>query len=312
MNAALQRIVETLGIPDIVALLGEKLAPTDLQSLMLAVYARQAAGRAPGDVLGDYERGRFFGASPLPWSGFAEWAVLAERAAPDFEFLTLSPMTPLASCASVASVQQDWSVATARSGEVVSDPTNVLALEAALRRRKAPAAAPLHLATVQRVVRPQAYGDGKRLAHFSLFALLSAGRDTGSHRLEAEMIGLHIDALIGTIRRFMASPLPLSLSYTIRTQSLADARLEAIAAAAARHGVPVQEDRERTAADGYYAGCCFHLWAEAENERLKLADGGTVDWVGKLASNRKQRSFVSGCGVDRLIALRQQLADTAE
>ncbi len=302
MGKVVERIARDAGVEPLADILAERLSPTDLQSLMLPVYARRAAARGPGAVLADYERGRFFGASPLPAAAFTAFEGVAQACAEGFEFLVLSPMAPLAACSAVATVGQDWSIPTARTGEVVSDPTNVLALEAALRRRRDPGP-PVHLATCQRVVRPQASADPRRLAHFSLLALVSAGRDAGAFRTEAEMIGRHLDALIGTVRRFVRGDLPLSLSWTLRSDSHGDARLAAVEAAAGRHGVPVFEDAERAAADGYYAGFCFNLWLDTEDGRRQLADGGAVDWVAKLTSNGKERALISGCGIDGLVAL---------
>jgi hypothetical protein len=308
MSKTLDRIAAEAGIPDLVEALSDRLSPTDLQSLMLAVYARRSERRTPADVLADYERSRFFGASSLPSSGFTAFAAAAEAAASAFTFLTLSPMAPLSACAAVASVGQDWSIPTVRTGEVVSDPTNILMLEAALRRRADPAAGPVHLATIQRVIRPQNYGNPKALAHFTLFALVSAGRDTGSYRTEAAMITTHLDALISAITAFVPG-LKLSLSYTIRTASHTDARLTAITDAAARHGLDLWEEPNREAVTGYYAGLCFHLWAETVEGRRQLADGGAVDWAGKLTNNGKERGFISGCGVDGLVAERRTPSD---
>jgi len=74
--------------------------------------------------------------------------------------------------------------------EVVSDSTNVLALECAHRRRE-PAArqaqAPTRLAACHRMLRPR---DG---AHFALLALCTAGRDRGSFALQLDALREHLD-----------------------------------------------------------------------------------------------------------------------
>jgi hypothetical protein len=59
---------------------------------------------------------------------------------------------------------------------VASDPTNELALEAAVRRRAG--AARVDLAACQRVVRAQAVEGPGLFAHFQLFALVSSARGT--------------------------------------------------------------------------------------------------------------------------------------
>jgi len=308
MNATLQRILAETGVPDLLDILGRRLSPTDLQSLMLAVYAERSRGRAPADVLADYERSRFFGAAPFTRADYAVWEQVADAVMADrFEALSLSPMAPLASCASVATVGQGWSVPTVRTGEVVSDSTNVLALEAALRRKQRLSdRALVHLATTQRVVRPQAYDDPGMLAHFALLALVSTGRDQGGHGVEAEAIGLHLDTHLAAFRRFFGGGVRLSVGYTLVSSGAEDARRHAVLAAATRHGVAVMEEPGREAAHGYYAGFCFHIWGEVGGERHQLSDGGAVDWVARLLSNAKERTLVSGCGVEGALAMRKR------
>lgn len=309
MSSAIERITAAAGVPDLVKILSETLSPTDLQTLMLAVYEQRSQQRRPADLLADYERSRFFGASPLPFAGFSQWTALAQTAAKTFEFLMLSPMTPLASCAGVASVKQDWSIPTARTGEVVSDPTNVLALEAVLRRRKNPENSPVHLGTVQRVVRPQAFGNTAALAHFSLLALVSSGRDTGSFRTEADMLKAHITALLDFFVRGLGAGASLSVSYTLRTAGRADARLQAITEVAQHFDLRLWEEADRAAVDGYYAGVCFHIWLDAPDGRRQLADGGAVDWGAKLLANGKERMVISGAGLDGLVARKSSFVD---
>jgi hypothetical protein len=314
MNSTLGRIIAGSGVPDLVEILADRLNPTDLQSLLLAVYARRSAARTPAAVLADYERSRFFGAAAFPRADYAAWEAAADAVtAEHFEVLTLSPVAPLASCAAVASVGQDWSVPTARTGEVVSDPTNVLALEAALRRRRdLTDRALVNLAATQRVLRPQAYANKKMLAHFALLGLVSSGRDRGGYALEAEAIALHLDTHLTLFRRFLGPELALSVSYTLVTGSTDDARLCAVRDTASRHGAALWEEPDREAVRGYYAGFCFHIWADLPNRRQQLADGGTVDWVASLTANGKERTLISGCGVEGALALRRSLGGNGE
>lgn len=304
MSDALNRILVKLGTPGLIERLGD-MAPTDLQTLLLAVSARRAARRSPSDVLGDYERSRFFGAARLDAAKALHWQQIAlDVAGTEFETLTLSPMTAFATCASVAPIAQDWSVTTMRSGEVVSDPTNVLALEAALRRRAllradSRDAQTVGLMTTQRVIRPQNYGDPRMLAHFALTALVTAGRDRGNFAFEADAIAAHLQFHLTAYRRYLGDR-PLLATYTATTD---DARVAAFRRAVESLGVAVEAEPDREAVNGYYAGFCFHLWADVDGQRRQLADGGCVDWTAKLLSNAKERLFISGCGVEGLASL---------
>jgi hypothetical protein len=311
MNALLERIVAASGVPDLVDILAARLSPTDLQSLLLEVYDRRSSARSPADLLADYEKGRFFGAASLRPAAAAEWdAILAASTPPDCQFLTLSPMAPLGTCAVVAPVGQSWSVPTMRTGEVVSDATNVLALEAALLRRAAAKHDPktqdiVHLATTHRVVRPQAYAKPGLLAHFALSAMVSAGRDRGSFGFEAAALHAQIGGWLSAYRRYFGPKLRLGISYTLPHPGNPDARLEALRALAQAHNAELIEDAERPAAAGYYAGFCFHLLGGWPDGQLRqLADGGVVDWTAKLLGNAKERLLISGCGVEGLVALR--------
>lgn len=312
MTPLLQRIVEAAKGADILDLLSEKLAQTDLQSLMLEVYRRRSSARTPADLLAEYQKGRFFGHAPFSEGDLAAWNEIARQiGAGQFEFLTLSPITPLGTCAVLAYVSQNWSVPTARTGEVISDATNVLALEAAVRRAEAlkrnPAdAATVHLSSTQRVVRPQAYANPNALAHFSLFCLVSSGRDGGSFGFEADAINAHLTLYLAGFRRYFGDDLVLTISYTIVGAGHPDARLEAMRTSARQYAAHIEEEAGRTAVENYYNGFCFHIWGNwPSGQRRQLVDGGTVNWTARLLSNGKERTFISGAGIDGLVALRK-------
>ena len=83
MGSIVDRIVAEAGVANLLEVLAERLSPTDLQTLMLAVYEKRSAERAAAQVLGDYERSRFFGACPLPRAAFAAWERAADAATAD-------------------------------------------------------------------------------------------------------------------------------------------------------------------------------------------------------------------------------------
>lgn len=74
---------------------------------------------------------------------------------------------------------------------MVSDSTNVLALEAATWRRGQRSDGRCDLAACHRQLRAQVFGPGAA-AHFRLFTLVSSARDTGSGRTEASMLIRHL------------------------------------------------------------------------------------------------------------------------
>src|SRR5262245_37333784 len=130
------------------------LSGSELQSVLLEVMQRRAKVRRPAEVLSQYRR-----------DAFCKPAVVDQRtsvaldghllaAARGFEAIELSPVAPFGVCSAVALTDQNRVVSALRSTEVASDPTNVLALECALRLRANPPV-PVHFATSQRVLRAQ-------------------------------------------------------------------------------------------------------------------------------------------------------------
>ena len=86
----------------------------------------------------------------------------------------------------------------------------MLALECALRRRELLRAnpkstEPVHLAVSQRLLRAQRYESPNLAAHFSSFALCSAGRDQGNLRFEIYALGLHMRFYLQALRAFLGS-----------------------------------------------------------------------------------------------------------
>jgi hypothetical protein len=228
---------------------------------------------------------------------------------PEFELLALSPVCPLGTNSAAARVNQDWSVATARNTEVVSDSTGVLALECALRRREllrvnARSAEPVRLAATHRLLRAQSYKDPNLSAHFSLLALCSAARSQGGLRFELAELALHIRFYLRALRAYLGSAVPLHLTVTDFRPDPSHQLLEAQLLTPIRaefEGVDCAFDDERTAGQGYYLDLCFHIYGTAASgRRFLLVDGGCVDWTQKYLSNRKERLVTSGIGSERV------------
>src|SRR5262245_13474250 len=171
-----ERIERELSLPGLCDALAERLDGSDLQSLLLEVFRRRAERKQDRALLAEHRANRFAAPGRTSPLELLEWDRLAfANLPPGCVALDLSPVAVLGTCAAVAPVSQDRVISTARNTEVVSDPTNVLALEAALRRRELLRAdvrsrAVVHLAASQRVVRAQRYDDPALLPHFRQFA----------------------------------------------------------------------------------------------------------------------------------------------
>jgi hypothetical protein len=298
-DSALRRIVAGTGVPEIVEVLAG-LPGADFTSLMLHVARERVARATPSSVVRQYANDRFVGRAAASFvqvraTEDALLAALPER----FELLALSPLAPFGAHAALATVDQKKVVSTVRGSEVAADPTNVLALEAARRRKAEPRSTRIvDLATMQRVVRAQYVEAPGYFAHFQLLGLVSAGRDGGSSSFEREVAAIHVGYHVDGLRAAGAESVRVELTdFGGRNAVVLDAvrrRFEGHA------GVEVVDCPDRPAGRGYYAGFCFKTIATYGRRTYEIGDGGLVDWTQRLTGSRKERCMISGLGVERL------------
>ncbi|MFE2021521.1 hypothetical protein ACFW9O_26120 [Streptomyces sp. NPDC059499] len=308
-NPALRRVLGRLGGPELLDLLSDDLSAGDLTTLLLEVFRRRADRLAPAEVMRRYRSDRFVAPAPTGFTELRRTEDALISALPDaFEVLVLAPLLPLAAHSSVATVDPRKVIATVRGSEVAADPTNALALEASLRRSPALATDPrspelVRLAASQRVTRAQHFSAPGMLAHFQIFGLVTAGRDTGNRSFERRQLAEHL-------RFAVAALAAVGVQHTqVRLTCLEDAGRPVVEGIrdefAGLPGLTVIEDNDRTTGRGYYTGMCFKIYAGTEDHYLEVADGGFVDWSQLLIGNRKERLLISGFGVDRLAGLRR-------
>ena len=289
-DGPLERVVRDLGIGDIV----EKLAAmpgADLTTLLLATMRLRAESIGPASVLERYQTDRFVRPGP-------DFALLRDvesafvEASGAFELLTPAPLAPLGAHSAMGFVDQNNLVATIRNNEVLGDPTNLLALEAALRRRlllkDAPKSAErVDLGAVARSTRAQKFDGPRSFAHFSIFGLVSAGRDVGSAQFESRALSDHLVVYVRALQ---------ALGAEIRVVvSRWDSDVELDLA----EGIELQLDPDRSA--GYYRSVACKVFARFGGEEFEVGDGGATDWTERLVGSAKERMIVSGVGLDRLV-----------
>ncbi|BFV60633.1 hypothetical protein KCMC57_up57370 [Kitasatospora sp. CMC57] len=314
VGPALRRVLAQTGGPELLDLLAEELTGTDLTTLLLEVFRRRADRLTPPEVMRRYRSDRFVAPAP---TGFAQLRraedFLLSALPDDFQMLTLAPLVPLATHTAVATVDPRKVVATVRGSEVAADPTNALALEAAQRRSQALAAdprsaVPVRLAASQRVVRAQHFDAPGMLAHFQLFALVTAGRDTGSRTFEQQHLVEHLHFAVRAMARagVRRTEIRITCLDEYAAPILAHARTEL----AGTPDVDVIDDPDRPTGRGYYSDLCFKIYATIHGRQVEVADGGFVDWSRRLIGSRKERLLISGFGVDRLATTQTPPTDT--
>ena len=196
MSDILSRITNKIGDKNIVDKLSA-LSKSDLNSLLLEVFDRQANTLTATDILKSYQLNRFtFPSSMDPEEIHTlESKLLRKARNMDIKTIMLSPSAPLGSCSVFGSVDQYNVVSALRGTETLSDPSNMLAIIIAdkLKRKEENNTIPIHMATTARVIRAQNF-EGKGLySHFGLYCMVSSGIDTGSYTCEKMLLEKHLN-----------------------------------------------------------------------------------------------------------------------
>ena len=325
----IRRIVAESGVPDLYDALARRISPSDLQSLLLSVFRSRSAERTPGDVVRQYSSNRYVQPSRVSPARAIELDRLAFSLLPDgFQAIELSPLSPFSCCSALGPVDQNRIVTTTRNSEVCSDPTNVLALEAASRRAGTArlsakdradgrtqhgADQSVRLCASQRVIRAQEAQGAVSFPHFRVLALCTAGRTVGNLSREEDAILEQICYYIALLGRAhslgyaVASIRVVLCAYSgqaqDRIQSLADRLRNDGTATAEQRDVTVETSVAATEKHSYYQDYRIQIHGTTTSgQEYFLVDGGLVPWTARLLNNRKEFCMTSGMGTERLIA----------
>ena len=273
--------------------LAKGLAASELWTLLLEVAEQRAAQRSAASLLQQWDKDRFLAPAYIDQRTLNELDGHLLAAAAHFEALELSPLAPLGSCSAIALASQNKIVSTVRGTEVVSDPTNLLALESASRLRR-DGTQIIKLATSHRCVRAQAVPKlPGYAAHFRLFCMTTAGHERENHGLLVEALSDHIHTHLTALNRLEQHGYGFPDRRIRILADVAHTKLGERIAAGINDTAVVLENL----AHDYYDGLRFMISARSPGgEHLPLIDGGCFDWLRKLNSNNKLVFVASGLG----------------
>ena len=265
-----------------------------LWSLLLDVVESRVGARRTGDLAAQWDRDRFVRPSIVD----QRTLLIVDRhlldATAAFDSIELSPIAPLGVCSLMGFTSQNKVLSALRGTEVVSDPTNVMALECADRLRHDPARI-VRLATSHRCVRAQPIPPQRGFAaHFRMFCLASAGVEQQNHAVVVEAFTEHMTTMLGALDRlehegFLFPERRITILATPDKAVLGDR----IAAALA----PADVVRSGLEHPYYSGGLRFQISARSsEGTHVPLIDGGSFDWVARLTSNRRAVYVASAIG----------------
>jgi hypothetical protein len=198
-------------------------------------------------------------------------------------------------------------ISTIRNSELVSDSTNTMALKAALMRKEildsdAKSQKTIHCCSSHRLLRAQSFEEEKFSAHFRVFALVSAGRDTGHFTFEMAQLEEHIRfylTLCAKLNILREAEVHVSdFSGKIPTSLIEEMF--------GRLGESFTEVRfllapDRTEAHSYYTPLAFRIrFSDTDGRTWDLVDGGFTNWTQLLLSSRKERFLSSALGSELL------------
>lgn len=280
-------------------------SPSETVPLLLELTRAQAARKRPADLLAQLERDRFVHPSSLDQRLLHQLDGLALGAAPEYEALQLSPVTPLGTCSVLAPTSQDRTLSTTRGTEVVSDPTNMLALICAERLRH-DERAPVRLCTVHQVLRAQPLPPQPGFSrHFRLFALAEAGSGEPEDGFELAAIGRQLaalDRLLGHATSTLGCRFPNG-RFALKTARGRSVLRDRVHQRLTELFPQIAVDTEEFDSS-YYDGLRVLFGAKTTSgEFCQFADLGLFDWVAKLLSNRRIRFVASGVGIQLLPVL---------
>jgi hypothetical protein len=294
-HPAVERLLGDAEFGKVLTALTEDLAGADLTSLLMEVARRRASALSPREVLAQYRRDRFMSPAAVDGRRLREIEDLAiDATSSTFELVVLSPVAPLGTHSVVAGVSQNRVLTTVRAGEVAADPTNALALEAAVRRGQLlevdrRSTTSVRLCAVQRVVRAQRFDGPASFPHFELLGAVTAGRDTGSNAFEISAMIEHVRMLGVVVRAAGAAAVRVRLTdFDGRfTTSVAQ-----VGSVLAEDGIEVRLWPERTEARDYYRGLCFKLDAAIGADHVEVRSSsrfGIARTTSRLTTGRARR-----------------------
>ena len=192
-----RRIEQELGLTGLVDALATKLSASDLRSLLMEVYRTRAAEIKVAAIRAQTASDPLMAPSTASARDLMAFDSMAFQAASEFIALDLSPVCPFSATSTLGGTSQNNIVTTIRNAESLGDPTIALALDASRRRRSE---ALVRLCASHRVIRLQPFDVPGYSPHFRLFALVTAGRDTGSLRFETAHLLEHVRVYLRMFR----------------------------------------------------------------------------------------------------------------
>ena len=301
------KILERIGQPGLMRVLTEELTGTELNTVLLDVFADVSSKLSPPKLLNRYQLNRFVKPSDLPVLELKRMELDVLELFNNFNFqpIELSPVSVLGSCSVVATADQDKILSALRGTEVLADATNSIALHICdLKQRNKDSRDPAEMisfATVQRHIRTQQIAIKGFTPHFKIGCLVTAGTDKGSYSFEKESLLQHIVVMKELYMNYYKVD-DIRFRFLCRTngydssERLAEQVKEFVVTKHPDIVIDIIPKPEKEI--DYYKGIQYKADIDVRGKTFEIGDGGFVDWTQKILQNKKERMLSTGIGFD--------------
>lgn len=303
-NNWIQKLAGEESTPAIIDFLANRIDGSSLNTLLLEVFYQRLKQETPADLLRRYKNNRLVqpsGADLLRLRRL-EMDFLEVAAQKQMNLVELSTAAAAGTCSLMAPVHQHKILTALRQTEVLADATNSMALhDASIAQRKEMR----HYATTARLLRTPLSPVKGHTPHFLAGCLLSAGPDKGDFIFEKKTLLLHLQLLADFLTN-TGNPVT-RFKLIIRNNTDHAERLTKACADFLANSQSVQVDLiTGDSPHNYYKGCQFKVCITIGGKEIEIADGGFTDWSALLLQDKKQRTLISGLGLEYLCHLTAQ------
>lgn len=157
---------------------------SQINNVLMEIMSQKVEAIKPAEVLKNYTENRFCLNSEInPKDLNLINSVFFNNLPDKYELLNISPVAPIGAISSLTEINQKTILSTIRNLEIVSDPTGILALESA-KRRKVSDNDVITLATSHNSLRVQEFSKAHMTPYFSTMTISASGPDVGNRSFE--------------------------------------------------------------------------------------------------------------------------------
>ena len=265
-------IISKLDLQDIVKVLSDELSGSELNTVLLDVFNKRVQQETPSSLLSKYEGNKLV--KPALLEGV------------------------------IATVDQKKVLTSLRNTEVQADPTNAIALHyASLKKKGELDNKTYNYSNISRVIRTQVFNNPNFTPHFTVLALISCGRDTGSFNFEKEELLKHLTTSYEICKSYGVEKIYYEIIPCKGYDSQSPLIMESISYVREKNSnlevLVIAPEHD----NNYYHGFRIKQQIVIGGNTIEIADGGLLDWTQQLLTNKKERMMTFGLGIQVLYHL---------